>query len=184
MHATVPYSSTHHGSLGQVDDPFLFTILQQQFTPKTTSTSNTYTDARTKRIRCRGRVCDEWHLWLLRHTLWAWHEGGGDRTYRVHRTQLPRNEHKQKHSLLCSPAGRRSLSIRAIISTSPDAELDFRHPLSPNWDLHHRSRKRLYTALLQKWLSAAWGYLLLILLCVLKYTLLSPVAEFWFRFDF
>ena len=34
MHATVPYSSTHHGSLGQVDDPFLFTILQQQFTPK------------------------------------------------------------------------------------------------------------------------------------------------------
>ena len=41
MYATVLYFSSHHGSLGQVDDPFLFTIRQQQFTPKTASRSNT-----------------------------------------------------------------------------------------------------------------------------------------------
>ena len=113
------------------------------------------------------------------------HYEGRGRAYRVHRTQLPRNEHEQKHSLLCSPAGRRSLGTQAVISTSPDTELDFRHPLSPNWDLHHRSRKRLCTVLLQKWLSAALGYLLLIFLCLLKNTLfISPVAKVWFCFAF
>ena len=65
----------------------------------------------------------------------AWR--GGGRAYRVHRTQLPRNEHEQKHSFLCSPASRRSLGTQAIISTPPEAELDFQYPLSPNWDLQH-----------------------------------------------